>query len=212
MLRGAEARPAALSLPPPHGSSGLQAWPLGPAPLRPHSTDPKGLALALHLLPSWSRSPWASLPRSSWPPWAPVTAGCEAVSAGAQSEPGAGSLSPRGEEATVLWLSALFPGALAPHLLCKLDRVTGEPGAQLGVQVGSWGDLHNFLVPPLDGAVPLVEVKDVPVLVPWGAGKPGSAPQGSRHPRIRGRAPWLLSAAPRGGLVAAQNSTPRPQV
>ena len=101
------------------------------------------------------------------------------MSAGAQSKPGAGSLSPLGEEATAPWLSALSP---APHLLCKLDRVASEPGAQLGVQVGSRGDLHHFLVPPLDGAVPLIEVKDVSVLVPWDAGKPGSAPGGSGHP------------------------------
>lgn len=59
------------------------------------------------------------------------------------------------------------PGAPI-HLLSKFDRVAGEPGPKQRVQVGSRGDLHHLLVPPLDGAVPLVQVQDVPVLVPCG--------------------------------------------
>jgi hypothetical protein len=59
-------------------------------------------------------------------------------------------------------------GKHGPHLLSKFDRVTSEPCTELGVQVGSRGDLYHLLVPPLDGAVPLIQVQDVSVLVPWG--------------------------------------------
>lgn len=58
--------------------------------------------------------------------------------------------------------------APALHLFSKSDRVAGEPGPQLGVQVGSRGDLDHLLVPPLDGAVSFIQVQNVPVLVPWG--------------------------------------------
>lgn len=57
------------------------------------------------------------------------------------------------------------PEGPVSHLLSKLDRVAGEPGPKLGVQVGSRGNLHHFLVPPLDGTVSLVQVQNVPVLV-----------------------------------------------
>lgn len=55
-----------------------------------------------------------------------------------------------------------------PHLLGKFDGVAGEPRPELGVQVGSRGNLYHLLVPPLDGAVSLIQVQDVPILVPWG--------------------------------------------
>lgn len=60
------------------------------------------------------------------------------------------------------------PASPALHLLSEFDRVAGEPGPKVGVQVESGGDLDHFLVPPLDGTVSLVQVQNVPVLVPWG--------------------------------------------
>lgn len=68
-------------------------------------------------------------------------------------------MSPRGR---------LFLKAPAFHLLSKFDRVTGESGPKLGVQVGSRSNLNHFLVPPLDGTVSLVQVQNVPVLVSCG--------------------------------------------
>lgn len=72
---------------------------------------------------------------------------------------GTGSSSPRGR---------LFLKAPAFHLLSKSDRVTGEPGPKLGVQVGSRGNLDHLLVPPLDGAVALIQMQNVPILVSCG--------------------------------------------
>lgn len=60
------------------------------------------------------------------------------------------------------------PEGPALHLLGKFDRVAGEPGPKVGVQVESRGNLNHFLVPPLDGTVSLIQVQNVPVLVPWG--------------------------------------------
>lgn len=54
------------------------------------------------------------------------------------------------------------------HLLSEFHRVAGEPSPKLRVQVGSRGNLDHLLVPPLDGAISLVQVQDVPILVPWG--------------------------------------------
>lgn len=62
--------------------------------------------------------------------------------------------------------------------------------------MGSRGNLYHLLVPPLDGAVPLIQVQDVPILVPWAYKKLDSA-----FPRIQGPpiypltpgALWLLS-------------------
>lgn len=62
-------------------------------------------------------------------------------------------------------LEAGPPGGCSTHLLGQPDGVVRELGAQLGVQVGGRRDLNHLLVPPLDGAVPLVEVHHVPVLV-----------------------------------------------
>ena len=84
--------------------------------------------------------------------------------------------------AHALGFQTLSPRAPALHLLCKFDRVTGEPAPKLGVQVGSRGDLDHLLVPPLDGAVSLVQVQDVAVLVPWGGGRLRSAPPGIQTP------------------------------
>lgn len=73
--------------------------------------------------------------------------------------------------------------------------------------MGSGGDLNHLLVPPLDGAVPLVQVQDVPVLVPCGDRTPLSFPK-SKHlltalpgPPWRGRQPGG-SPAPRAPLSA----------
>lgn len=62
--------------------------------------------------------------------------------------------------------NGLMPPGACPHLLGKFDRVTGEAGAQLGVQMGSRSNLYHLLMPPLDGAVTLIQVQDVPILVP----------------------------------------------
>lgn len=50
----------------------------------------------------------------------------------------------------------------------------------MGIQVGSRGDLYHLLVPTLDGAVSLVQVQDVPILVPCANKRLGSA-----FPRIQ---------------------------
>lgn len=92
--------------------------------------------------------------------WAPVSTGHEATPAGAWSKPA--------EQAPRLYMGDSVPEGPALHLLSKFDRVAGEPGPKVGVQVESRGNLNHFLVPPLDGTVSLIQVQNVPVLVPWG--------------------------------------------
>ena len=97
LRRGQWLFPSSLSL------SGLQAWPLGPAPLRLHSKDPEGPASALS-----PPAPFPELVTLGLPAlqqlahiWTPATQppAVRLMPAGAQSKPaGMGSLSPHGEE------------------------------------------------------------------------------------------------------------------
>uniref|UniRef100_A0A2D4EVF9 Uncharacterized protein n=1 Tax=Micrurus corallinus TaxID=54390 RepID=A0A2D4EVF9_MICCO len=54
---------------------------------------------------------------------------------------------------------------LIPNLLGQADGINSELRAQLGVEVGSRGDFHHFLVPSLDGAVPLIQMQHISMLV-----------------------------------------------
>lgn len=122
--------------------------------------------------------------------WTPVTADREAYASRSSKQACRnGLLVSTWGGARALGFQTLSPRAPALHLLCKFDRVTGEPAPKLGVQVGSRGDLDHLLVPPLDGAVSLVQVQDVPVLVPWGGGRLRSAPPGTQTPLSCWRSP-----------------------
>lgn len=54
---------------------------------------------------------------------------------------------------------------VVPHLLGQADGISSEFRAQLRVEVRSRGDFHHFLVPSLDGTVPLIQMQYIPMLV-----------------------------------------------
>mmetsp|Transcript_35042 Transcript_35042/g.87019 ORF Transcript_35042/g.87019 Transcript_35042/m.87019 type:complete len:200 (-) Transcript_35042:752-1351(-) len=56
-------------------------------------------------------------------------------------------------------------GILVADVLGQLDGVRKDLLAYLVGQEWRWGDLHDLLVPPLDGAVPLEQVHHVAVVV-----------------------------------------------
>lgn len=72
--------------------------------------------------------------------------------------------------------------------------------------MGSRGNLYHLLVPPLDGAVSLIQVQDVPILVPWAYKKLDSAFPRIQVTPIYPLAPWALWLL--GHLTSALSQVP----
>ena len=53
------------------------------------------------------------------------------------------------------------------YLSGQVDRVSCESVPEVWVQLYSRGHLYHLLVPPLDGAVPLIQVDNITILVTW---------------------------------------------
>lgn len=53
------------------------------------------------------------------------------------------------------------------YLSGQVDRVSGESVPEVWVQLYSRGHLYHLLVPPLDRAVPLIQVDNITILITW---------------------------------------------